>query len=186
MVVGLGNPGPRYADTRHNAGRLAVDHLARRHAVAIGSVKFNARFGQLRLDSQRLLLVLPQTYMNQSGQAVAPLARFYQVRPERILTVYDDLDLPLGRLRLRAEGGAGGHNGVASLIQALGTPAFPRLRLGIGRPPAGWEGVDYVLGRFTEDERGVIDACLPEAADAMECAAREGITAAMNRFNRRD
>ncbi len=183
LVVGLGNPGPRYADTRHNAGRMAVEHLARRHAVALDSVKFNARFGQLRLDAVRALVALPQTYMNESGQAVAPLARFYQLRPERILAVYDDLDLPPGRLRLRAEGGAGGHNGVASLIRALGTPAFPRLRLGIGRPPPGWQGVDYVLGRFTADEHGVVDASLPIAADAIECVLREGIVAAMNNFN---
>jgi len=186
LVVGLGNPGPRYADTRHNAGRMVTAHLARRHGVELDSVKFNVRFGKLRLEGATALLATPLTYMNESGQAVAPLARFYQVPVERILAVYDDLDLPPGRLRLRSEGGAGGHNGVASLIRSLGGQGFPRLRVGIGRPPAGWEGVDYVLGRFTDAERALIEGCLPEAADAIERTLREGITAAMNAYNRRD
>jgi PTH1 family peptidyl-tRNA hydrolase len=186
LVVGLGNPGPRYADTRHNAGRMVVAELARRHAVELGSVKFNARFGSVRIGDVRVMLAMPLCYMNESGQAVAPLARFYQIPPERILAVYDDLDLPLGRLRLRADGGAGGHNGVSSLIRSLGTPTFPRLRLGIDRPPAGWDGADYVLGRFTKDERELIDSRLPDAADAIERTVREGVLAAMNVVNGRD
>jgi len=183
LVVGLGNPGPRYEGTRHNIGREVVLKLAERHGVTLGTVKFNARFALPRWGDRRVCLATPLTYMNESGRAVAPLARFYQVPPARILVVYDDLDLPLGRLRLRAEGGAGGHNGMASLIGSLGTPAFPRLRVGIGRPPAGWDPADHVLARFTAAEREEMDVTVVEATDAVERVVREGVAAAMNAVN---
>jgi len=186
LVVGLGNPGPRYAETRHNAGRRVVEVLARRHGVALDTVKLNAKYGIWRTDGRRVGLAVPLTYMNESGRAVGPLARFFRVPPECLLVAYDDFDLPLGRLRLRSEGGAGGQKGVASIIQSLGTDAFPRLRVGIGRPPAGWDAADYVLSRLGADERPIFDAALDDAADAVEAVLAGGISAAMNTFNRRE
>jgi PTH1 family peptidyl-tRNA hydrolase len=186
LVVGLGNPGPRYAGTRHNLGRVAVERLAARHGTALDTVKHQSRFGTARLDDSRVCLVVPTTYMNESGRPVAALARFYRVPPERLLLVYDDLDLPLGTLRLRPEGGAGGHNGVSDVIRQLGTSAFPRLRLGIGRPPPGWDGADYVLATFRPAERPEADETAERAADAIERVLADGLDAAMNAVNQRD
>jgi PTH1 family peptidyl-tRNA hydrolase len=184
LVVGLGNPGPRYAGTRHNIGRDAVDALASRHGIRLGSTKFNARFGHGDVAGAPLCLAEPLTYMNLSGQAVAPLARFFKVPAERVLLVFDDMDLPLGALRLRPDGGSGGHNGVASVIASLGTPTEPRVRLGIGRPAAGWDAADYVLARFDATERAAAEELVGRAADAVEAIIADGLDAAMNQFNR--
>jgi len=184
LIVGLGNPGPRYAGTRHNLGREAVEALAARHGAALDQAKFNARFGRGRIGAVPVALATPLTYMNESGRAVAPLARFFRVPPERLLVAFDDLDLPLGTLRLRAEGGAGGHNGMADVLRALGTTGVPRLRLGIGRPPAGWDPADYVLSRFAAGERAEADALAQAAADAAERVVAQGLEAAMNAVNR--
>jgi PTH1 family peptidyl-tRNA hydrolase len=184
LVVGLGNPGPRYEATRHNLGRVAVERAAQRHGVALSTARFGARFGLGRVGDERIAFATPTTYMNESGRAVAALARFYQVPPGRVLVVYDDLDLPLGALRLRPEGGAGGHNGVADVIRALGGAAFPRLRLGIGRPPPGWDAADYVLARFAEHERAAADETALAAADAVDAVLGSGLEAAMNTVNR--
>jgi PTH1 family peptidyl-tRNA hydrolase len=183
LVVGLGNPGPRYAGTRHNIGRVTVEHLARRHGFSVGATRFDARYGTGRLGVARLALAEPLTFMNLSGQAVAPLARFFKVPPERVLLVCDDLDLPLGALRLRPGGGSGGHNGLSSVLAALGTAEVPRLRLGIGRPPAGWDAADYVLARFDAAEAAAAEALAERGADAVETAVRVGLAAAMNAFN---
>jgi PTH1 family peptidyl-tRNA hydrolase len=183
LVVGLGNPGRRYEGSRHNLGRDAVEALGERHGIALSETRFNARYGLGRLGTARVALALPLTYMNLSGQAVAPLARFYQVPPGAVLVVYDDLDLPLGTLRLRSSGGSGGHNGLASVCASLGTQEVPRLRLGIGRPPPGWEAEDYVLARFTEAERPEAAAVVERAVEAIEAVAAEGLAAAMNRVH---
>lgn len=183
LVVGLGNPGPRYADTRHNLGRVAVEALARQLGTALAQTKFNARFGLAKIGPARVVLAYPLTFMNESGRAVAPLARFFKVPPARLLVVTDDLDLPLGRLRLRAEGGAGGHNGLSSVIQALGTTRFPRLRLGIGRPPAGWDPADYVLAGFGPEERIEAERAVERACAAVESVGRDGLDAAMSAHN---
>lgn len=183
LIVGLGNPGGRYAGTRHNIGRDAVEALSQRSGVAIDQLKHQARFGVGRLDAARVCLVLPMTYMNLSGQAVAPIARFYQVPPERVLAVYDDIDLPLGRLRLRAEGGHGGHNGMRSLIELLGTDRFPRLRLGVGRPPAGWDTADHVLARFAPEEAPAAAALIDDAVATLRDVVGRGVLAAMNQAN---
>ncbi|MBK6769022.1 MAG: aminoacyl-tRNA hydrolase [Ardenticatenales bacterium] len=183
LIVGLGNPGGRYAGTRHNIGRDAVEALAAQAGVPLDQLKHQARFGLGRLGAARVCLVLPMTYMNLSGQAVAPIARFYQVPPARVLAVYDDMDLPLGRQRLRAEGGHGGHNGMRSLIERLGTDAFPRLRLGVGRPPAGWDAADHVLARFSPDEAAAAAALIDDAVATMKDIVDRGVAAAMNQAN---
>lgn len=184
LVVGLGNPGPRYAGTRHNIGRAAVEELARRHGVDVGTQRFNARFGLGQVADTRLCLAQPLTYMNLSGQAVAPLARFYQVPPEKVLVVFDDLDLPLGKVRLRSGGGSGGHNGLTSVLASLGTREVPRVRLGIGRPPPGWDAADFVLARFTAQEQAEAANLAEVGADAVEAVVRNGLESAMNAFNR--
>lgn len=183
LVVGLGNPGPRYANTRHNLGREAVFRVAERNAVQLDQAKMRARYGLGLVSGLRACLATPTTFMNESGQAVAPLARFYKVPPERVLLAYDDLDLSLGTVRIRPAGGPGGHNGVASVLQAFGTQDVPRVRLGIGRPPDGWDAADYVLGRFSPEDRAVAQAVAVEAAEAIECVLLDGIDAAMNRYN---
>lgn len=183
LIVGLGNPGARYAGTRHNVGQDAVRALAERHRVALDQLKHQARFGLGRLGASRVCLVIPTTYMNLSGRAVAPIARFYQVPPERIVAVVDDMDLPLGRQRLRADGGHGGHNGLRSLIELLGTEGFPRLRLGVGRPPAGWDPADHVLARFTPEEAPAARVLVDDAVATLEDIVARGVVSAMNRAN---
>jgi peptidyl-tRNA hydrolase, PTH1 family len=183
LVVGLGNPGPRYKGTRHNIGREVVEALATAWAAPLQNVKFDARHAHAVVADSRVLLVAPTTYMNESGRAVAPLARFFRVPPAAVLLVYDDLDLPLGTLRIRPGGGAGGHNGVASVITSLGTTAVPRLRLGIGRPPLEWDPVDHVLARFSAAERDAADDAVARAAEAIGRIVRDGLDSAMNAYN---
>lgn len=184
-IVGLGNPGRRYRGTRHNLGSEVVDRVAAKLGVRLAGDGF-ARIARARFGRAPVLLAVPETYMNVSGQAVSDVARRRRVRPENLLIVYDDLDLPLGRLRLRPGNGAGGHNGVRSIIEHLNTTAFPRLRLGIGRPPAGVEPEAFVLERFTPDERTEIDAVVERAANAALAVVSDGLEAAMNRVNVRE
>lgn len=184
IIAGLGNPGPRYADTRHNVGKMIVERLAERHGIALNESRNDARFGKGRIGDARVLLATTLLYMNDSGRAIGPLARFFKVDPERVLVVYDEMDLPLGRIRIRERGGAGGHNGMRSMIQHLGGQDFPRLRAGIGRPPKDWVGADHVLSRFAEDQLEERDALIERAADALEDLLREGLVGAMNRHNR--
>ena len=185
LIVGLGNPGPRYADTRHNVGKRIVAGLAERAGIDLDQAKFDARFGSGRIAGQRVCLATTLKYMNESGRAIAPLASFYKVPAARVLAVYDEMDLPLGHLRLRAGGGAGGHNGVRSLIRQLGTEDFPRLRVGIGRPPPGWAGADFVLSRFESAEQAELEALLFSALAVLDDLLREGLEVAMNQHNRR-
>jgi PTH1 family peptidyl-tRNA hydrolase len=183
LIVGLGNPGARYERTRHNLGRRAVESLAEMWGVSLGDVRANARYGIARRGEARIGLAIPITYMNESGRAVAPLARFYRVPAERILVVYDDLDLPLGRLRLRPSGGTGGHRGMASIAAALGTESFPRLRLGIGRPPPAWDATDFVLSPFDDEELAIAENAALEAARALQEVVDNGLVHAMNAYN---
>ena len=188
LICGLGNPGLEYERHRHNVGFRVVDTLCARARVGLGQEKFEARVGQGTLGGERVLFLEPQTYMNLSGRAVAAAARFYKVAPEELLVIHDELDLEFGRLQLKVGGGAGGHNGVQSILELLGTDAFARLRVGIGKPegPGGRERVvGHVLSGFIPEEREVLDALVERAADAAECWTREGIRVAMNRFNRR-
>jgi len=183
-IVGLGNPGRRYRGTRHNLGYEVVDRLAARLAIRFEDDGWN-RVGRGRADGVHVLLAKPETYMNVSGQAVKDLLRTRRRRPADLLVVHDDLDLAIGRLRLRPGGGPGGHNGIRSIIEYLGTADFPRLRVGIGRPPAGVDPAEFVLERFSSQERAVVDAVIDQAADAAFCVAVQGLDAAMNRYNLR-
>ena len=185
LIVGLGNPDRRYRRTRHNVGWDVIERLARRWGVTLDQEDGWARVGSTKVGRHRILLAKPQTYVNRSGVAVADLLRRHRVRVEDLLVIADDLDLPSGRLRLRGAGSHGGHNGLRSIIEALGRDDFPRLRVGIGRPPAGVDPAEFVLTPFREDEDGVMQAALDRAADAVETVLREGLPAAMNRFNTR-
>jgi PTH1 family peptidyl-tRNA hydrolase len=182
IAVGLGNPGRRYKGTRHNVGQDVVLLLAERYRIRLTDDGW-ARVGRGRIEHATLVLAIPETYMNVSGQAVKDLVR--RRRPSDLLIVHDEMDLALGQLRLRPGNGAGGHNGVRSIIEEIGTGMFPRLRIGIGRPPAGVDPVEFVLGRFTADERPRIDEAVARAAESVVVVATEGLPAAMNRYNRR-
>ena len=182
LIVGLGNPGREYEHTRHNVGFQVAEELARRYRVALKAhAKWKARAAKVAEIGDGVLLAEPTTFMNLSGWAVREIAAFHKLGPSDVLVVVDDADLPLGRLRMRPGGSAGGHNGLKSIIQELGTVEFPRLRVGVGRQPG--ELKNHVLGRFSADEKAHIDAAVKRAADAAELFARENILAAMNRYN---
>ena len=187
MIVGLGNPGPEYVRSRHNVGFQVIDLFAARHRLNFDKAQKRARVTQgpvtLAEWSGRVLLAKPITYMNASGEAVGPLAKFYKVAPADILVVFDDLDLPVGRLRLRPDGGSSGQKGVKSIIQALGTEIFSRLRVGIGRPPGQMDPADYVLQPFSAVQEEEMAFVRMKAADAIEAWLVKGIDAAMNQFN---
>lgn len=184
MVVGLGNPGREYERTRHNAGFDVVDELARRHGGQFrGSLRFTAETAEIRIGGEAVLLVKPQTYMNASGEAVGPLLRKRGIELANVVVVVDDVDLELGRIRIRGQGSPGGHNGLKSIQAALGTDAYARVRVGVGRPNGGREMVDHVLTRFAPDEKEKVAELLPRAADAVETILSGGLTKAMNSFN---
>lgn len=185
LIVGLGNPGSRYRLTRHNLGFMIVDALAERWRISVGGKRHEAELGAGEVAATRVVLAKPQTFMNASGESVAKLRRLHRLEPTDILAIYDDLDLPLGRIRLRAEGGAGGHNGVASLISVLGK-GFPRLRVGIGRPPGGADPVGYVLEPFEASERALVEEAIARAADGAESWIAQGLEPTMNVVNRRE
>jgi PTH1 family peptidyl-tRNA hydrolase len=182
VIVGLGNPGQEYSDTRHNLGFTVAEEIARRHGVKFrNSSKWKARTAKIVDIGDGLLLAQPMTFMNLSGWAVRDIAAFHKLAPADVLVVVDDADLPLGRLRIRAKGSAGGHNGLKSIIHELGTDAFPRLRIGVGRQAG--ELKSHVLGRFSDEEQAHVDASVKRAADAAELFAIEDILTVMNRYN---
>jgi len=183
IVVGLGNPGREYVATRHNIGFMAVDTLAERWGVTAWREKFSALMAAHR-GAEPVLLVKPQTYMNLSGQAVAAFVRFYKLTVADVIVVYDDIDLPAGRLRLRPGGGAGGHRGIESLFDHLGSDAFARVRIGVGRPPEYMEAADYVLSRFSSEEQPLMDEAIKRAADAVEAILKDGLAKAANEYNK--
>lgn len=186
LIVGLGNPGRDYQGTRHNAGFMVVERIAQRHGLTAAKGRFHASVLETDFDAEKTLLMQPTTYMNRSGQAVGEAARYHKLEPDRILVIVDDTALPLGAIRIRPKGGPGSHNGLADVERALGTDAYPRLRFGVGTPEINGRPVaqrDYVLGRFSEDQRHAIGPAIDRAADAAETWAAHGIDAAMNRFN---
>jgi peptidyl-tRNA hydrolase, PTH1 family len=183
LIVGLGNPGREYRDNRHNIGFMLADRLAVRLNLRLNRMQSKALVGSVVYDSRKLLLAKPQTFMNLSGQAVQGLVRFYKLPLENFLLVYDDLDLPFDTIRLRPDGGSAGQKGVASTIQRLGTQAFPRLRLGIGRPPGRMDPADYVLQDFPQTDLTLLSEFLDRAADAALMFVSEGLDATMNKFN---
>jgi PTH1 family peptidyl-tRNA hydrolase len=184
LIAGLGNPGLQYAANRHNVGFRCVERLAARNDLAFDKRQKRARVASGIVHEWRVILVKPQTFMNESGRSVVPLAHFYKVPPERLLVVYDDLDLPLGALRMRPEGGSGGHKGMRSIAEHLGGRNFPRLRIGIGRPPGRMDPAAYVLQDFSAEEGPLLDETLERAVTAIELWLREGVEAAMSQYNR--
>jgi PTH1 family peptidyl-tRNA hydrolase len=186
LIVGLGNPERKHAANRHNVGFRCLDHLAAAHGLTFDKRQKNARVALGTLAGRSVVLAKPQTFMNESGRAVAALYKFYQVEPLRLLVVYDDIDLPLGTLRLRSEGGAGGHKGMGSIIEHLSKQrGFPRLRLGVGRPPGRMEAAAYVLQDFQAEELPVLEETLARAVKSIEQWLVAGIEAAMNDANQR-
>jgi peptidyl-tRNA hydrolase, PTH1 family len=185
LVVGLGNPGSKYAETRHNAGFEACDLLASRASADAFREKFSGLTARGRFGAEEVVFLKPTTFMNLSGQSVQPAAAFLKVPVERVIVVYDEIDLPFGEVRIKKGGGHGGHNGIRSLLERLGSPEFLRVRIGIGRPPAGFRGdvADYVLMRFDADEKPVLGDLFGKAAEAAEDIIRNGFLEAMNRRN---
>ena len=192
LIVGLGNPGFLYTRNRHNIGFMCVSHLAKSQRIKFDRKQGHARTGIGTIAGNRVVLARPQTYMNTSGESVGALAMRLNVVPSGIIVIHDDLDLPVGKIRLRAGGGSGGHKGIESIIARLGSPDFYRLRIGIDRPSTDLETApeireqavtDYLLSDFTREERKVIDATLPSAAEAVACLLAEGMAAAMNKYN---
>lgn len=184
LVVFLGNPGLKYQNTRHNAGFLTADVVEKDCGVRIDRLRFHALTAQTELGGQKVLLMKPQTYMNNSGEAVAPAAKFYKVPPEHILVVSDEIHLQPGRLRIRTKGSAGGHNGLKSIIACLGTDAFPRIRIGVGAPPhPDYDMPDWVLGTFRGADKTAMDDAAARAAEACAAYIRDGADRAMSRFN---
>ncbi|MBB6430889.1 aminoacyl-tRNA hydrolase [Algisphaera agarilytica] len=182
LIVGLGNPGPEYAKTRHNAGFMAIEKLANRHGLMGAKHKFHAGVLEGRINMHKVMLMQPTTYMNRSGLAVGEAAAFYKLEPEDILILVDEIALDVGQIRLRASGSPGGHNGLKDLERALGTRDYPRLRLGIG-PRTRAPQVDFVLGRFTGEQLDEMNFTLGKACDCIESWLEDGIELAMTKFN---
>lgn len=185
VVVGLGNPGRQYASTRHNVGFVLIQRLADQQNAKLKKRKYSAKAARVELEASPVLLVKPWTFMNQSGVAVRELIESTGVKTNRLLVVYDDLDIPLGEMRIRKTGGPGTHNGMASIVREIKSTKFPRIRIGIGPLPPGFDATDYVLADFREEEKPALEGCLAKAEKALMLIMTKGVDAAMNRFNRR-
>ena len=186
LVVGLGNPGLRYRDTRHNVGFRCVDAMSKKWGIPVKDRRAKAVLGTGRLAGQDIVLAKPRTFVNNSGDAVSYLLTRFASKPEHLVIVYDEMELPLGRLRIRPQGSDGGHNGMRSIIAAIGTQVFPRIRVGIGPPAEGESSIPHVLGHFSSEEEGVVSEIVDRVASAVDCILEEGIDAAMSQFNRQD
>lgn len=184
LIVGLGNPGKEFQETRHNIGFWVIHDLAKKHDIQVSGIKHQALVGRGLINSQKVILAQPQTYMNLSGHAVASLFNYYRLSLDNLLVIYDDLDLELGRLRLRKSGGHGGHNGLRSLVTCLNTKDFSRLRVGIGRPSEHIKGRDFVLGKFTKKEKSVVKEAIEGCLTGIELWLEAGVEKAMNHVNR--
>ena len=184
LIVGLGNPGREYEKTRHNCGFRAIDVLAQKLGCSVDKGKFQGLYGQCSYHGAKLLLLKPQTFMNLSGRSILQLSAFFKIPPQRIIVLFDDISLPPGRLRIRANGSAGGHNGIKSIIQELGSQAFPRVKIGVGaKPHPDYDLADWVLSAFSAAEEKELVPALERAADAALCIIDEGTAAASNRFS---
>lgn len=185
LIVGLGNPGREYEHTRHNAGFDAIDVLAGKLGADVKEKKHKGLCGKGMIAGEKVILLKPQTFMNLSGESVRAAADFYKIDAEHMIVLYDDIDLDVGKLRVRAKGSAGGHNGIKNIIAHMGTQEFPRVRIGVGAKPDRMDLADYVLERFSQVERPVMEDAFEEAAEAAIAVVEDGIDAAMNRFNRK-
>ena len=184
LIVGLGNPGKEYANTRHNCGFKAIDILASKLGCKIDKGKFQGLYGQTVYGGKKLYLLKPQTYMNLSGRSVLQMSAYYNIPPQRIIVLFDDISLEPGRLRIRADGSAGGHNGIKSVIAELGSQDFPRVKIGVGaKPNAQQDLADWVLSGFSAQEQKLLEASLPNAADAALCIIDKGVPETANRYN---
>jgi peptidyl-tRNA hydrolase, PTH1 family len=183
LVVGLGNPGDEYRGSRHNLGAEVVELLAKRHGGRLRKRKERALVDEVTIDGQRVALAIPLTYVNDSGHAVGALVRRFGVDPEQLVVVHDELDLPVAELKVKSGGGLAGHNGLRSIVAHLHTQDFQRVRIGVGKPVSRERGADHVLNRFSKRERAEVDVTVEQAADAVETIVRDGVDAAMNRFN---
>ncbi len=183
IIAGLGNPGSEYAKTRHNVGFMMIDALADHLGADIWKDKFNAKIAEARIGTEKVILVKPQTYMNNSGEAIGPLMRWYKLQPEDIIVAHDDMDIPAGTIRIRKKGSSGGHNGIKSLIAHVGSENFAHVRLGIGRPLPGWTVVNHVLAPFPAADKEAVDAAIKYLIPAIECMVKESVDMAMNRYN---
>lgn len=183
VVVGLGNPGKKYDITRHNIGFEVVDEFARQHSIKMTKVKFKAVVGEGNVYGQKVMVVKPQTYMNLSGESVMKILDYYNLPLENLIVVYDDIDVDTGKMRIRKKGSGGSHNGMRNIIYLLKQDAFPRVRIGVGRPQNGQNLADYVLGRFSKDEQTVLVPVVKDAVSAIETMIKDDVDLAMNRYN---
>ncbi len=183
LIVGLGNPGIKYASTRHNIGFEAVDYIGETHRISIDKNKFKALIGEGNIGGERVVLMKPQTYMNLSGESVGACMAWYKMKPEEVVVIYDDVTLQVGQLRIRKTGSAGGHNGIKSIIQHIGGDAFPRIKVGVGEKPQGWDLADHVLGKFTNEEKELLQTRLADVNGVVEMMIKKDIDAAMNNYN---
>jgi PTH1 family peptidyl-tRNA hydrolase len=185
IIIGLGNPGRKYERTRHNAGFMAVDEIARDLRFSLSQEKYHACIGKCRIGDEEALVVKPQTFMNESGRSVGAVLRYTYAKPADLIVVHDDLDVPLGAVRVKTGGGHGGHNGIRSIIEYIGTPDFIRVRVGVGRPAPGRDAADYVLSPFAAEERKAAAEAVETAAAAIKVIVISGLTKAMNEFNKK-
>ena len=183
MIAGLGNPGTEYTQTKHNVGFMLLDALAKHLEAPEWKTKRDALVTETRIGAEKALLVKPLTYMNDSGRAIGPLLAWYKLRPEDLIVAHDDMDIPVGMIRIRKKGSAGGHNGIKSVLYHVQDENFSRVRIGIGRPPVGWTVIKHVLTPFSPDDRILIDEVIDRLVPAVECIVRDGVDLAMNRFN---
>lgn len=183
VIVGLGNPGSEYAKTKHNVGFMFIDAMAEKLGVSEWRDKFEAKIAETRIGSEKVLLVKPMTYMNESGQAVGPIMNFYKLLPEDLIVVHDDMDIPAGTIRIRKKGSAGGHNGIKSILAHVGDEHFAHVRIGIGRPLTGWTVVNHVLAPFSNEDATKIAEAIKYLEPAVECIINDDVDMAMNKFN---
>lgn len=184
IIAGLGNPGKQYAQTRHNVGFDTIDILADKYNISVDTKKHKALCGKGMIEGQKVVLAKPQTFMNLSGESVRELVDFYKIDPEEeLIVIYDDISLEPGKIRIRKKGSAGGHNGIKNIIAQLGTQNFQRIKVGVGEKPKGWDLADYVLGHFSQEDRGLVDDALKRAAGAVELMVQGEVDQAMNQFN---
>ncbi|MEG0250392.1 MAG: aminoacyl-tRNA hydrolase [Peptostreptococcus sp.] len=183
IIVGLGNPGKKFEHTRHNAGFDAIDRLADKHGIKIDKLKHKALIGEGRIGSEKVILVKPQTYMNLSGESIVSVCQFFKPEYDHMIVMYDDIDLDVGKLRIRKKGSAGSHNGMKSIIKSLSTQEFPRIRIGVSKPTEGWDLADFVLSRLSSEDSKSFDESLDRAVLTVEEIISSGIEPAMNKYN---